>query len=238
MVKIEHLESYCWTAALRGMRNPLNSWEKADSKIEYDPSTGAATKVELGPNDLGLAKRLTSAGPEHRKFLRQIAVTMDLTIPIYLVQEFDTYKIGTTRDSCSFQHKGASRNFTFDDFTFDDFNEIVEDTEAKGEVFPIREDFMEQAKSSMLANINWLRKLYVDTKDYRYFRLLRQLVPMGLNVKFTWSANYEILLNMHKQRRNHKLKEWHEICAAFENQLPCFKMFAECIENRRGAEQA
>ncbi len=191
LVKIENTEVALWKTAIRGMRNPKNSWDRMDSDFS-DPNNPI-----LGPNDLKLAKTLISGGPVHRKFLRMIAVGCDITGPAYWVPEFDTYKVGTVRDSCSFMHKGASRDLTMDDFTFEDVNlpkEIADSIERN------------------LESINWARRQYVGTNDMAYFRLLRQLLPQAYNIKFTWTANYEILMNIYQWRYNHRLAEWHEFC--------------------------
>lgn len=224
MVKVEHVKTYNWIDAMRGMRNPKNSWSKNDTTCECDVNDGHAVKVSIGPNDMNLAGTLIRCGTEHRKFLRQIHVSLDITIPMYVVQEFDTYKLGTTRNSCSFQHKGASSPFTIENFSFDDETQLPGDDVLKWQV----KDF----RDHMLQIIEQLRQKFNETGDYKYFRLLRQYIPMGLNMKFTWTSNYEVLLNMYKQRKNHKLQEWHEFCDALLAQIPYFKEFTEFAENK------
>lgn len=197
-MKIENVEVYGIDAAVRSMRNPMNSWDKNDT-----------VDGELGPNDLKLATRLVGAGTEHRKFLRSIYVTVDLTLPQYICAELDTYKVGTVRNSCSFMHKGVSKKFEIDDFTTDrpeDLTVIIE-------------------------MLNHLRDLYLKTKDYKYFRRIRQILPMGYNYKFTWTANYEVLLSIYFQRRNHRLKEWHPFCDWIK-ELPYMQDFINAIENK------
>lgn len=215
MMLVENLKAYGMADALRGMRNPLNSWAKADSHCVCDPTDGHVVEFHLGPNDEKLCKALTVGGPPHRKFLRQITVTMDITAPMYWWAEMDTYKICTTRNSCSVQHKGASRDFVVEDFTFDsisfDGDEKLE-TEVKSEM------------KTLLEAINDLRRKYVETKDYKYFRLMRQFLPSSYNYKTTWSGNYEVLLNIYKWRKHHKLLEWHEFCDAFQK-LPGMNFF-------------
>jgi hypothetical protein len=163
-----------------------------------------------------LAKALISGGPEHRKFLRQIMVSADITIPAYLAAEFDTYKVGTTRNSCSLQHKGDSREFIEDDFTFEDHSTI--DISDYTELI--------HDKKTVIDIINKWRNKYINSgkTNYSLFRVMRQFIPMSYNYKFTWTANYEVLLTIHRQRKNHKLKEWHEICKWIES-LPNMKEF-------------
>ena len=192
MVKIENTKVYNIKDAMRGMRNPRNSWDRNDTITKCDVDDGHIIKCEIGQNDQKLAQSLIKAGTEHRKFLRQIFVSADFTMPNYLTNEFDTYKIGTTRNSCSIQHKGSSREFTKDDFTFDDMTNPDVDV--------------------VVSIINKYRNKFIDTNNYDDFRTLRQFLGMNYNYKFTWSGNYEILLNMYRQRKNHKLKEWHTIC--------------------------
>lgn len=219
MVKVEHVKTYNWIDAMRGMRNPKNSWSKNDTKCVCNVEDGHAISVDIGPNDMKLASTLIKCGTEHRKFLRQIHISLDVTLPIYVVQEFDTYKLGTTRNSCSFQHKGASSPFTIENFSFDDDAFIDEKDPLKWQLKDYREH--------MLQIIEQLRQKFNETQDYRYFRLLRQYVPMGLNMKFTWTANYEVLLNIYRQRKNHKLVEWHEFIGELEKTVPYLKQFAE-----------
>lgn len=208
MVKVENMRAYGVADALRGMRNPLNSWDKGDSSCKCDPQDGHVVEFTLGPNDARLCKALTVGGAPHRKFLRQIPVIMDITGPMYWWAEMDTYKISTTRNSCSVQHKGASREFTIDDFTFDD--QISLGTLDYAEML--------RDQAAMLEIVNKWRNKYVESgkTNYSLFRVMRQFLPSGYNYKATWSGNYEILLNIYKWRKNHKLKEWHEFCAEIE----------------------
>lgn len=223
---IENIRVYGILDAIRGMRNPLNSWAKNDTTCEFDPNTGSVVSVKFGPNDTKLCKALTTGGQPHRKFLRQISVIMDITAPTYWWAEMDTYKIATTRNSCSVQHKGSSRDFTTDDFTIECMgNESPEPTVLD------KTDFQKiffDAKT-IIDIVNRWRKAYVDTKDYTYFRLMRQFLPMGYNYKATWTANYETLLNIYEWRRNHKLKEWHKLCHVIES-LPGMDMFIDAIK--------
>lgn len=217
-MKIELLRTYAWCDALRGMRNPKNSWDRGDSKITFDPESGCATNVTIGPNDEKLISALDHGGMVHRKFMRQIFVTMDITAPAYWWAEMDTYKVATTRNSCSVQHKGASRDFVYDDFTIDNIE------------FENLELLSEEDKNSfnnVINTMNSLRQKYVETKDYKYFRLLRQLMPMGYNYKATWSGSYETLMNIYEWRHNHKLSEWHVFCDEIIKNAPYFNKLVE-----------
>lgn len=202
-MEFRNTEVFNIEGALRSMRNPKNSWHKSDSKYEYDQhyDNGDWLYV-IGKNDLDLAQRLVKAGTEHSKFMRSIFVSVDIVCPTYIAAELDTYKVGTTRNSCSLQHKGSSRDFEISDFTVDNPDDQIWDT--------------------IINYVNTLRKKYLETKDYTYFRQMRQLMPMGYNYTFTWTANYAVLRNIYKQRRNHSLKEWHEFCEWIET-LPYAK---------------
>lgn len=215
-IVVENAKAFGILDALRGMRNPLNSWSKNDSRTKCDPDDGHVIELELGPNDQKLCRALTVGGTPHRKFLRQIAVTMDITAPMYWWAEMDTYKICSTRNSCSVQHKGASREFTVSDFTLEgqdalgalDYGELLSDAKV------------------VVGIVNKWRNKYVDggKTDYSLFRAMRQLLPCGYNYKATWTGNYEVLVNIYKWRKNHKLKEWHEFCTEIEK-LPGMEFF-------------
>ena len=213
-MKFENSDVMGFEGAIRGMRNPMSSWSKSDSY----PDKNSIGDFELGTVDADLVRRLLSTGSDSDgKFLRMIYVTVDITAPVYFCAELDTYKVSTVRDSCSLQHKGMSKDYSLEDFTFEnDPNiklSIPEDGVAYDETFTeIMNDYVNNV-------INQLRQKYKDTKDYAYFRALRQALPMGYNYKFTWSANYAVLRNIYRQRCNHRLSEWHEFCKWIE-QLP------------------
>ena len=205
MIKIADTEVVGWEHAIRGMRNPMNSWEKSDSgychplKKCYCDCNRHECEVcdhfNVGPNDLGLMKRLCRAGTDHRKFMRMIVVYVDICAPIYWVAELDTYKVATVRNSCSFMHKGTSKEFTKDMFSW----------HGLGETDPEYVDFV-------LKKMNELRSKYVETKNNVVFQQLRDICPQGQNIRFTYMCNYETLANIYKSRKDHRLREWHDFC--------------------------
>lgn len=208
-MKFENTKVYNIEGAFRGMRNPLSSWEKSDSCFEN------MSNPSIGKKDLELAQRLISGGSEHRKFLRQIFVCVDITAPAYFMAELDTYKIGVTRNSTSFMHTGVKRPFTINDFEIDD--DIVTkflSFEEKDKSLYDDMDYEEKAQCLMwehiIANLNSLRDKYLQTKDYKYFRIIRQMLPNGYLYKSTFTMSYENIYNICHQRENHRLIEWHK----------------------------
>lgn len=221
MLKIENTEVFGWEHAIRGMRNPMNSWEKSDSRMVYcdgecsscdayelfsDDScmTALGENIIIGPNDRELAVKLAKAGTDHRKFMRMITVYLDITAPLYWWKEFDTYKVGTVANSCSTMHKIAAKEFTLEDFSCE---HLISDEAIPGRVY--------SAKGMMEAtvdNLNMFRKLYLETQDKKYWWQLIQLLPSSYNQRRTIMLNYEVLANIYKSRRNHKLDEWHTLC--------------------------
>ena len=189
MIKIEKAVVMNMEGAIRGARNPMNSWDKMDSFYDADGN------YILGENDLGLAKRLCRAGSDHRKFIRQILVSVDITAPLYWWKEFDTYKVATVANSTSTMHKIHSKPFEVDDFSCDKLTESA----------------MEALKS-LLVYLEDCRKRFVETKDKAEWYNIIQLLPEGYNQKRTVTMNYENLLNMYYARRAHKLDEWHIYC--------------------------
>lgn len=207
MIKIENLETWGFDHAMRGMRNPMNSWAKNDTKIHMFEKSFDKTipySPSIGPNDLDLAKRLAVAGTEHRKYARQIFISMDITAPLYWFKEFDTYKVGTTANSTSTMHKLCSRPLTIDDFSRDGTN--------------LTTDILKR----WIDSLNSLIECYVETKDKDVWRTIIQLLPSSYNQKRTITMNYENAFNMYHQRQNHKLSEWREFCEVLET-LPYFK---------------
>ena len=251
MLKIEKTEVVGWEAAIRGMRNPMNSWEQSDSdyrpilckrcdncmsyqlekwddcaQCEVEHQTKAHDGFMIGPNDYGLMKKLCAAGTDHRKFMRMIEVYVDITAPLYWWKEYDTSKVGTVANSCSTMHKIAAKEFTLEDFSC----EHLLDEES----LPPYEELADIDHCEPLAAIdvhgqwcyytpktflnmtcqvlNHFRKLYLKTKDKKYFWQMIQLLPSSYNQKRTLMLSYEVLANIYKSRRNHKLDEWHTLC--------------------------
>ena len=206
MIKIEETEIYGWKAAIRGMRNPKNSWDKSDSKqfpdMLIDEQTYVPAHFEIGPNDLDLMRRLCAAGSDHRKFMRMIVVYCDITAPLYWWKEFDTYKVGTVENSCSTMHKIHTKEFTTDDFSHE---HILQET-FTGLVNPTT------LLNGIVAALNQNRKLYSQTKNKTYWWQMIQLLPSSYNQKRTLLLNYEVLTNIYNSRKNHKLDEWHDFC--------------------------
>ena len=220
MIKFEHPEVWGWEHAIRGMRNPMNSWDKSDSRFNYDIEAATVGNEEpqyihidatIGYNDLDLMRRLIRAGSSHRKFLRQIFVSVDITAPRYWLAEFDTYKVGTIANSCSTMHKITAKEFTLDDFSHEHLGNFDE---------PLRKDdngltrfpWFKTSLESTIDVLNYARELYLETQDKKYWWQLIQLLPQSYNKKRTVTMTYENLLNMVSQRRGHKLDEWHDFC--------------------------
>lgn len=208
MIKIDKTEVFGWEAAIRGMRNPMNSWDKSDSKYYYNDDNDWEDKFVIGPNDLKLMKTLSKAGADHGKFLRMINVTCDITSHHTWWAEFDTYKVGTVRNSCSKMHKIHVKEFVIDDFSTEGIEECGGRTT---EVF-----------LCVMNELERLRRLFNETHEKKYWRAIIELLPMGYNIKATVQLNYQVLKNMYNARKNHKLNEWKELCEWCKT-LPYFK---------------
>ena len=193
MIKIENVETYGWEAAIRGMRNPMNSWDKSDSKF------GECSKY-IGPNDLQLMRSLAKGGPVHAKFRRMLTITMDITAPLYWWKEFDTYKVGTVANSCSTMHKIAAKEFTIDDFSHEH----------------LHPNSLEYLKS-IIFKLNEARNNFIKNHDKDEWWQMIQLLPSSYNQKRTVLLNYEVASHIYPDRKNHKLDEWHVFCEALEN---------------------
>ena len=213
MIKFENTEVMGWEHAIRGMRNPKNSWEKSDSCFCTDrPECEGSCTVFIGPNDHSLMMKLRNAGTDHRKFMRMITVYVDVTAPLYWWKEFDTYKVGTVANSCSTMHKIHEKEFYEEDFSFERLESGYE--EYKGD------DAVHTAYCSMQNTIhalNRLRYMYNITKNKKYWDAMIQLLPSSYNQKRTVMLNYEVLANIYKSRRKHKLDEWHIFCDWIES---------------------
>ena len=224
MIKIENTEIVGWEAAIRGMRNPLNSWEKSDSKwysIGIPTSNPAAIndkylsqKYCIGDNDLDLMKRLRNAGTDHRKFMRMITVYVDITAPLYWWKEFDTYKVGTVANSCSTMHKIHAKEFTLEDFSCEHLIDHYGDPSMN---LNYSYKYPKAVMQDLINILNHYRRWYLETKDKKYWWQLIQLLPSSYNQRRTVMLNYEVLANIYKSRRNHKLDEWHVFCEWIEN---------------------
>ena len=213
MIKIENVDVVGWESAIRGMRNPMNSWGKSDSYYHCEIEKGVESCEEcqwcpnpndkhlvVGENDLDLMKRLVKAGTDHRKFMRMIVVYADITAPLYWWKEADTYKVGTVRNSCSTMHKITEKEFTLDDFS--------------------HEHLLESGFNNCLLYIiqclNTWREKYLETNDKRFWWQIIQLLPSSYNQRATLMLNYEVLANIYHSRKNHKLDEWREFCKWIE----------------------
>ena len=199
MIKIDRTEIFGWEHAIRGCRNPLESWNKSDSFwqcVDYDSlNENDIYEYEIGPNDLSLMRRLCKAGTDHRKFMRMIIVYVDILAPLYWWKEFSTYKVGTVANSCSTMHCIHKHEFTIDDFSHEHLMD---------ESIALLKDIVK--------DLNECRKWYLDTKDKTYWWQMIQLLPSSYNQKRTVMLNYEVLANMYKSRKDHKLDDWHDFC--------------------------
>lgn len=223
MIEIENIEVFGIDGAMRGMRNPLNSWDKADTTVYQDHDREF---INIGYNDLNLASHLIKAGTEHRKFLRMIHVQMDVTAPLYWWKEADTYKVGTTANSCSTMHKIAAKEFTLDDFSHEHFIDSLEenwDIAVGDECRSTPLDIL----YTVIDALNVYREKYLETKDKKYWWQMIQLLPSSYNQRRTWDISMETLLSILHQRKNHKLDEWNEFRDICLEQVPYLKEFYE-----------
>ena len=220
MIIFENTEVMGWEAAIRGMRNPMNSWEKSDSEFKGVAETdvldnGKVKKqqvyydaLSIGENDYDLMMILRNAGTDHRKFMRMITVYVDITAPLYWWKEFDTYKVGTVANSCSTMHKIHEKEFTLGDFSHE---HLINVTTSKDNESVYLDGIYHTSRGvllNMLECLNHFRKLYLKTKDKKYWWQMIQLLPSSYNQKRTVMLNYEVLANIYKSRKNHKLDEW------------------------------
>ena len=253
MIKLENTEVIGWEHAIRGMRNPLNSWDKSDSKFIRDPDYGCSGNCPcedidgrcdccfIGPNDLDLMKRLRNAGTDHRKFMRMITVYVDITAPLYWWKEFDTYKVGTVANSCSTMHKIAAKEFTQEDFSYEHLDDIWGYEPEVRDMAPTIEFETHTDKITnyvlgpddilnlTIKMLNRCRDLYLKTKEKTYWWQMIQLLPSSYNQKRTVMLNYEVLANIYKSRRNHKLDEWKDFCKWIEG-LPYSELITAAVE--------
>lgn len=244
LIKVNNVQVHGWEAAIRGMRNPMNSWDKSDSRIccgGYEPAETTTCKscpkydgvlctnnnlerfMVIGENDLKLMQSLVKAGSDHSKFMRMITVTVDITAPLYWWKEFDTYKVSTVRNSCSTMHKVTEKEFTLDDFSHEHLIVSSDDCLKLGEVVPKNTLFV------VIYALNFYRNCYLKAKKQKDEKLMKkywwqiiQLLPSSYNQKATVQLNYAVLRNMYHSRKNHKLDEWVEFCKWVET-LPYAK---------------
>lgn len=203
MLKIENVSTFGWKAAIRGMRNPKNSWAQIDSAVVN------GNCFVVGNNDYDLMYKLASAGTDHGKFMRMIHVQCDVTAPLYWWKEADQYKVGTVTDSCSTMHKIHAKEFTLDDFSHEHLND--ESTEYLSELVDL---------------LNRYRELFLKDKNKSWWWQMIQLLPSSYNQLRTWDLNYAVLQNIYHARRNHKLDEWHTFCDWIES-LPYSDLITE-----------
>ena len=212
MIKIEPAWPFGFDAAIRGMRNPMNSWDKMDSYYIWPDDE----EFHIGPNDHDLMMKLRNAGPDHRKFMRMIVLHTDITAPLYFWKEFDSYKIGTVSNSCSTMHKIADKEFVLEDFSYEHLVDtpLVESKPGIPELFNMQAKHMLEITIGVL---NAARLNYLKTKDKKYWYSMIQLLPSSYNQKRTVMLNYEVLANMYESRKNHKLDEWRDFCKWVED---------------------
>lgn len=204
MIKLENTSVYGWEAAIRGMRNPMNSWDKSDSVFGYQELH------HIGENDLQLMKQLVKAGTDHSKFMRMITVTVDITAPLYWWKEFDTYKVGTVRNSCSTMHKIHEKPFELEDFSHE---HLCSNSE--------------KILKKVIELLNIERKNFITSKDKFCWWQLIQLLPSSYNQRATVQLNYAVLRNMYHSRKNHKLDEWSGGFTAWVESLPYSELITE-----------
>ncbi len=232
MIKVENIDWWGFEHAIRGMRNPMNSWDKSDSYMCDDKHCGSCKQNPeirdcsqpdgfiVGSHDLALMKRLYKAGTEHRKYLRQIFVSMDITAPLYWWKEFDTYKVGTVSNSCSTMHKIAAKEFELDDFSHDHIVEQCIGIKCGYSIEPMI------GLKSTISLLNDCRKKYLEEHDKKYWYTMVQLLPSSYNQKRTITMSYENVITMIRQRTGHKLDEWNNFVEIL-NGLPYVREITE-----------
>lgn len=244
MLKIENVDVIGWEAAIRGMRNPMNSWGKSDSSFwppidittSRDIDSGHYPKYSkpetyIGPNDLDLMNRLRNSGTDHRKFMRMITVYLDITAPLYWWKEFDTYKVGTVANSCSTMHKIADKEFTLDDFSHEHLT-IRLSTDVLKETIDALNVFRDVYLNGGILRYENGNMRCFGKKDKEIWWQMIQLLPSSYNQRRTIMLNYEVLTNICKSRRNHKLDEWHTFCDWIE-ELP----YSELITGKKKGDK-
>ena len=225
MIKVENIEVSGFKAAIRGMRNPMNSWDKSDSYFEDEIDTNSKS-FSIGENDLDLMKRLYKAGTEHRKYLRFINASLDIVAPLYWWKEADTYKVGTACNSCSTMHKIQEKEFSITDFSTE---HLLTSADCSAKVYTGDNIITTSPVDILLLTIEALnknREMYLRTKDKKYWWQMIQLLPSSYNQRRTLSMNYEVVIKMIQQREGHKLDEWNEFVEVLKT-LPYIKEIME-----------
>lgn len=209
MIRFEYTDVVGWKHAIRGMRNALNSWEKSDSRSSNDEDVyeNYSESIRIGPNDYDLMRRLRNAGTDHRKFMRMIVVYVDIIAPLYWYKQLDTYKVGTVANSCSTMHKIHAKEFTMEDFSTE---HLLDSAVQYNGYVPT------SVLKCTIGALNEFRELYLESKNKVYWWQMIQLLPSSYNQKRTVMMNYEVLANIYKSRKNHKLDEWHTFCSWIE----------------------
>ena len=252
MIKFEKTETMGWEGAIRGMRNAMNSWDKSDSGNCYDfdscdvcplvepcKKTDCTQTYVIGPNDLDLARRLAKGGPVHAKYRRQIFVSVDITAPLYWWKEFDTYKVGTTANSCSTMHKIHAKPFILDDFSHEHLDTECTDFDTSFSYPGDEGETIWNDATVLYLTINALneyRKKFLETKDKKYWHKMIQLLPSSYNQKRTVTMTYENLYNAYHSRKDHKLDEWRVGFCEWAKSLPYSELFTMEWEEKENAE--
>ena len=236
MIKFENYEVAGWQAAVHGMRNPMNSWNKSDSGWDLDVTdsehasdylsvqTAYDSEYVLGPNDRELMMKLRNAGTDHRKFMRMITVYVDILAPLYWWKEFDTYKVGTVANSCSTIHKICEKEFTLEDFSWEHLmSDKIKKEDVNRFIYGCSPVLPIGVLEIVIKELNFCRDKFLETKDKKWWNRMIQLLPTSYNQKRTVMLNYEVLANIYKSRKNHRLDEWRTFCDWIEG-LPYSKI--------------
>lgn len=229
MIKFENEEVMGWEHAIRGCRNPRNSWQKSDTGWNVAPPEGGVSvatdkdcyELVIGPNDRKLMMQLRNAGTDHRKFMRMIVAYVDITAPLYFMKQLDTYRAGVEKNSCSTMHKIGDKEFTMDDFSHEHLMDELEN-----------ECTFETYLACMVDWLNEARRKWLETKDKFYWWQMIQLLPSSYNQRRTYMFSYEALANIYKSRKNHKLDEWRDFCKWIKS-LP----YSELITGKDGSDE-
>lgn len=212
MINFENTDVIGWEHAIRGMRNPMNSWDKIDSCYSIEKNSDGVQNEKplfiIGKSDFHLMEQLRNAGTDHRKFMRMITVYVDIIAPLYWWKEFDTYKVGTVANSCSTMHKIAAKEFTLEDFSCEHLIGYGNNVVTRDDTFEDYSWWSSEVLDITITGLNFYRKKYLETKDKKYWWQMIQLLPSSYNQRRTVMLNYEVLANIYSSRKDHKLDEW------------------------------